>query len=159
VNPLLHIEDHGMKVILQEEVEKLGRRGDVVEVAGGYARNFLLPRKLAIEATAGNLKRLEQIRGQLARRTATEKESAQQLAAQLSGVTVTLARKAGETDQLFGSVTAADIAEALAAQGYNVDKRRIHLDDPIKLLGEYTVPLKLVHDVSATVKVVVIRET
>jgi large subunit ribosomal protein L9 len=147
-----------MRVILQEEVDKLGHRGEVVDVAPGYARNFLLPRKLAIEASAGNLKRLEQIRGHLARRTATEKETAQSLAGQLAGVTVTLLRKAGETDQLFGSVTSADIAEALAAQGITVDKRRIHLQDPIKLLGEYTVPIKLVHDVTASVKVVVNRE-
>ena len=147
-----------MKVILQEEVEKLGHRGDVVEVTGGYARNFLLPRNLAIEATGGNLKRLEQIRGHLARRTAAEKDQAQQTAAKLIGVAVTFARKAGETDQLFGSVTSAEIADALAAQGFSVDKRRIHLPDPIKLLGEYNVTVGLAHGVSADVKVVVTRE-
>lgn len=147
-----------MQVILQENVEKLGTRGQVVEVSGGYARNYLLPRKLALEATPGNLKRLGKIREVLAKREATERESALKLAELLAAVTVTLARKAGESDQLFGSVTAADIAEALAAQGFNVDKRRIHLDEPIKLVGEYSVPLKLHHDVSATVKVVVNRE-
>jgi large subunit ribosomal protein L9 len=147
-----------MKIILQEEVEKLGRRGEVVEVADGYARNFLLPRKLAIPATGGNLKRLEQIRAQLAKRTASEKASAEQLAQTLNSVSVTIARKAGESDQLFGSVTAADIAEALAAQGFNVDKRRIQLDEPIKLIGEYQVTVKLMHDVTSTVKVVVVRE-
>lgn len=147
-----------MKIILQEEVEKLGRRGEVVEVADGYARNFLLPRKLAIPATGGNLKRLEQIRAQLAKRTASEKASAEQLAQTLNFVSVTIARKAGESDQLFGSVTAADIAEALAAQGFNVDKRRIQLDEPIKLIGEYQVTVKLMHDVTSTVKVVVVRE-
>ncbi|SRR5712692_1134751 len=147
-----------MQIILQEDVEKLGTRGQVVEVAAGYARNYLLPHKLAIPATPGNLKRLEKIRGLLAKRTATEKESAQKLAELLAAVRVTLARKAGENDQLFGSVTAGDIAEALAAQGYNVDKRRIELREPIKLIGEYQVTAKLHHEVTATVKVVVQRE-
>ena len=148
-----------MRIILQENVEKLGNRGQVVEVADGYARNYLLPRKLALPASEGNLKRLEKIRGSLAKREATERESAQKLAEMLAAATVTVARKAGENDQLFGSVTSADIAEALAAQGYTVDKRKIELEDPIKLIGEYTVPVKLHHDVSATVKVVVTRET
>ncbi len=147
-----------MQIILQEDVEKLGTRGQVVEVAPGYARNYLLPHKLAIPATPGNLKRLEKIRETLAKRTATEKESAQKLAELLAAVRVTFARKAGENDQLFGSVTAADIAEALAAQGYNVDKRRIELHEPIKLIGEYQVTAKLHHEVTATVKVIVQRE-
>jgi large subunit ribosomal protein L9 len=147
-----------MKIILQEEVEKLGHRGEVVDVASGYARNYLLPRSLAIPATEGNLKRLDQIRGRLAKRTAAEKMTAQQLAEMLSKVTITLVRKAGETDHLFGSVTPADIAEALSAQGLTVDKRRIHLEEPIKLLGEYEVPIKLVHDVASSVKVIVTRE-
>ncbi len=148
-----------MQIILQEDVEKLGTRGQVVEVADGYARNYLLPRKLAIEASAGNLKRLERIRGALAKRTATEKESAQKLSELLATVRVTLARKAGENDQLFGSVTAADIAEALAAQGYNIEKRKIQLDEPIKLIGEYQVTAKLHHDIAASFQVVVQRET
>jgi len=147
-----------MRIILQEDVEKLGTRGQVVEVASGYARNFLLPRKLGIEATQSNLKQLERIRGSLAKRTATEREAAQKIAEVLSTVTVTLARKAGEQDQLFGSVTAADIAEALDAQGYEVDRRRIQLDDPIKVVGEYQVTLKLHTDVATTIKVVVNRE-
>ncbi len=147
-----------MRVILQENIEKLGERGALVEVAEGFARNYLLPQKLAIAATPGNLKQLERIRARLARRTAAEKSTAEQLAAALSGVTVTLARKAGETDQLFGSVTAADIAEALAAQGCEIDKRRVELDQPIKLLGEYQVPVRLHHSVTGTVKVVVRRE-
>ena len=147
-----------MKIILQEEVEKLGHRGEVVDVAPGFARNFLLPRNLAIPASEGNLRRLEQIRGHLAKRTASEKLTAQQLADVLSKVTLTLSRKAGETDQLFGSVTPADIAEALSAQGLTVDKRRIHLEEPIKLLGEFTVPVKLVHGVESAVKVIVTRE-
>lgn len=147
-----------MQIILQEDIEKLGTRGQVVEVAEGFARNYLLPRKLALQATEGNLKRLDQIRGRLDKRTAGEKDLALQLAASLSAVTVTLARKVGETNQLFGSVTSADIAEALAAQGYTVDKRSIHLDDPIKIIGEYDVPVKLAHGVTGTVKVIVNRE-
>ena len=147
-----------MQIILQEDVEKLGTRGQVVDVTDGYARNFLLPRKLAIAATPGNLKRLEKIRSTLAKRTATEREGAQKQAELLAAATVTLARKAGENDQLFGSVTAADIAEALAAQGYQVDKRRIELGEPIKLIGEYQVTAKLHRDVTAAIKVIVQRE-
>lgn len=148
-----------MQIILQEDIEKLGTRGQVVEVAAGYARNYLLPRKLAIAATPGNLKRLEKIRATLAKRSANEKESAQKLAELLSAVSVTLARKAGENDQLFGSVTSADISEALAAQGFSVDKRKIQLDEPIKLVGEYQVTAKLLHDVTAALKVIVQRES
>ncbi|HJY87195.1 MAG TPA: 50S ribosomal protein L9 [Candidatus Acidoferrales bacterium] len=147
-----------MQIILQEDVEKLGTRGQVVHVAEGYARNYLLPRKLAIEASPANLKRLEKIRATLAKRTANEKESAEKLAELLAPVRVKLARKAGENDQLFGSVTAADIAEALAAQGYNVEKRKIQLAEPIKLIGEYQVSAKLHHDVIASIQVVVERE-
>lgn len=147
-----------MQVILQESVEKLGARGDVVTVAAGYARNYLLPRKLALEASANNMKRLEKIRGALAKRTATEREQAQKQAVLLADVTVTLARKAGENDQLFGSVTAADLGEALARQGFEIDKRRIQLAEPIKVVGEYTVTVKLVHDVAADFKVIVTRE-
>ncbi len=148
-----------MQIILQEDVENLGARGEVVTVAKeGYARNYLLPRKLALEALPGNLKRLEKIRGALNKRTATERDQAQQQADLLNAVTVTLARKAGETDQLFGSVTAADLAEALAAQGFEVDKRRIQLAEAIKVVGEYDVTAKLVHDVMATFKVTVTRE-
>src|SRR5271170_648012 len=135
-----------MQIILQETIEKLGARGEVVNVANGYARNYLLPRNLALEASPSNLKALEKIRGKLNKRTATEREQAQAQAALLGAATVTLARKAGETDQLFGSVTTADLAEALAAQGFEVDKRRMQLADPIKLVGEYAVTVKLVHD-------------
>ncbi len=147
-----------MQIILQEDVEKLGTRGEVVDVAPGYARNFLLPKKLALEASPGNLKRLEKIRVTLAKRTATEKESAQQQAALLNQVTVKFARKAGENDQLFGSVTSSDLAEALKAQGFEIDKRRIQLDEPIKIIGEKTVTVKLVHGVTAEFKVVVEKE-
>jgi large subunit ribosomal protein L9 len=147
-----------MEIILQEDIEKLGSRGDMVKVAEGYARNYLLPRKLAVEALPGNVKRLEKIRGGLAKRTSTERDQARKQAELLNTLTVTLTRKAGETGQLFGSVTAGDLAEALAAQGFEVDKRRIQLDEPIKLVGEFAVNVKLVHDVTATFKVVVARE-
>jgi large subunit ribosomal protein L9 len=146
-----------MQIILQEDVEKLGHRGQVVEVAEGYARNYLLPRKLALPVSAGNLKQLEQIKRSLAKREATEHDGAQKQAELLAALTVEFARKAGENDQMFGSVTAADIAEALAAQGYTVDKRRIQLDQPIKTLGEYQVPAKLHREVTASIKVVVKR--
>ncbi len=149
-----------MQIILQEDVEKLGTRGEVVEVAAGYARNYLLPHKLALEASPApaNIKRLEKIRITLSKRTATEKGAAEQQAALLNGVTVKFTRKAGETDQLFGSVTSADLAEALAAQGFQIDKRRIALDDPIKIVGESFVTVKLVHGVTAQFKVVVEKE-
>src|SRR5271155_2799179 len=116
-----------MQLILQEDVEKLGNRGDLVEVAAGYARNFLLPRKLALEATPSNLKRLERMRVTFAKKEATEKEAAQKLAELLAAVSLSFTRKAGENEQLFGSVTSADISEALAAQGYTVEKRKIVL--------------------------------
>jgi large subunit ribosomal protein L9 len=144
-----------MQIILQEDVEKLGHRGQVVEVAEGYARNYLLPRKLALPVSAGNLKQLEQIKRSLAKREATEREGAQKQAGLLGTLVVEFARKAGENDQMFGSVTAADIAESLAAQGYSVDKRKIQLEQPIKTLGEYDVPAKLHREVTASIKVVV----
>ncbi|MGH9638523.1 MAG: 50S ribosomal protein L9 [Candidatus Acidiferrales bacterium] len=147
-----------MQIILQEDVEKLGARGEVVEVAPGYARNFLLPRKLALEASAGNLKRLEKMRVVFAKKEAVEKSDAQKLAELLVGVTLEFTRRAGENDQLFGSVTSADVSEALSTQGYTVDKRKIVLPDPIKVVGEFEVPLKLHREVGANVKVVVKKE-
>jgi large subunit ribosomal protein L9 len=147
-----------MQIILQEDVEKLGTRGEVVEVAPGYARNYLLPHKLALEASPANIKRLEKIRITLSKRTATEKTAAEQQAALLNDVVVKLARKAGENDQLFGSVTSADLADALAAQGFQIDKRRIALDEPLKVIGESTVTVKLVHGVTAQFKVVVAKD-
>lgn len=147
-----------MQIILQEDVEKLGNRGQIVTVAEGYARNFLLPRKLALEATPGNMKRLEKMRAAFAKKEATEKESAQTLAELLNTVTVTVSRKAGENDQLFGSVTSGDVAEGLAAQGYTIEKRKIALSDPIKSIGEYQVPVKLFREVGANVKLVVQKE-
>jgi large subunit ribosomal protein L9 len=147
-----------MQIILQEDVEKLGNRGQVVAVAEGYARNFLLPHKLALEATPGNMKRLEKMRAAFAKKEATEKESAQTLAELLATVTVEISRKAGESDQLFGSVTSGDISDALAAQGYTIDKRKIVLNEPVKLVGEYQVPVKLFRDLRANVKVIVKKE-
>src|SRR5271155_1854081 len=147
-----------MQIILQEDVEKLGTRGQLVDVAEGYARNFLLPRKLGLEATPGNMKRLEKMRAVFAKKEATEKDSAQKLAELLAGVSLTLSRKAGDNDQLFGSVTSGDISEALAAQGYTIEKRKIALADPIKLVGEYEIPVKLHREVSASVKLAVKKE-
>jgi large subunit ribosomal protein L9 len=151
-------EEEAMQIILQEDVEKLGTRGEVVEVAAGYARNFLLPQKLALEASPGNIKRLEKIRTTLSKRTATEKDAAEKQAALLNDVTVKLARKSGESDHLFGSVTSGDLAEALKLQGFEVDKRRIALEEPIKILGESMVTVKLVHGVTAQFKVIVEKE-
>ena len=147
-----------MQIILQEDVEKLGHRGEVLEVAEGYARNYLLPQKLALPVSASNLKHLERVKVSLAKRSATERDSAQRQADLLAAVTVALKRKAGETDQMFGSVTTADISEALNAQGYSVDKRKLQLEQPIKALGEYQVSAKLHREVTASVKVIVTRE-
>jgi len=147
-----------MQIILQEDVEKLGTRGQVVNVAEGYARNYLLPRKLALEASPGNMKRLEKMRTAFAKKEATEKGDAQKLAELLAGVSLSISRKAGENDQLFGSVTTGDISDALAKHGYNIEKRRIVLADPIKIVGEYEIPIKLHREVSANVKLAVTKE-
>jgi large subunit ribosomal protein L9 len=147
-----------MQVILQEDIEKLGHRGDVVTVKPGYARNFLLPCKLAIEASSGNMKVLERIRTALAKKTANELDAAQKQAALLNGVAVHFTRKTGENDQLFGSVTSADISEGLASQGFKIDKRQVQLSEPYKTLGEYTVTVKVFRDVTAEVKVHVEKE-
>jgi large subunit ribosomal protein L9 len=147
-----------MQIILQEDVEKLGTRGQLVDVAEGYARNFLLPRKLALEATSGNMKRLERMRATFAKKEASENEAAQTLAGLLANVSLDLSRKSGDNGQLFGSVTTADISEALAAKGFTIDKRKIVLVDSIKLVGEYEVPIKLFRAVSANVKLVVRKE-
>lgn len=147
------------KVILQEDIDKLGHRGDVVTVKPGYARNFLLPRKLAIEATIGNMKALERIRTSLAKKTATELEAAQKQAALLNGVELRFTRKTGENDQMFGSVTSADIAEALVAQGFKIDKRQVQLAEPVKALGEYSETIKVFRDVTAQIKVHVAKES
>ena len=147
-----------MQIILQEDVEKLGNRGDVVAVKPGYARNFLLPHKLAIEATAGNMKALERIRGSLAKKTATELDAAKKQAELLTGVSLKFTRKTGENDQMFGSVTTADIADGLKAHGFEVDKRQIQLKDPVKALGEYPVTVKVFRDIIAEIKIHVDKE-
>lgn len=147
-----------MEVILKEDVEKLGHRGDIVKVAEGFGRNFLLPRKLAIEASRANKAVIEQMKAAAVRKSAKEKTGAEALAQQLNSVQLAFERKVGEKDHLFGSVTSADIASALEAKGFNVDRRKIHLDDPLKSLGEFHVPVKLHREVTAHVKVTVNRE-
>jgi len=148
-----------MEVILLENIEKLGARGQVVKVAGGYGRNYLLPRKLAVAATPQNRKWVDQQRVRFLKLEAKEKGDAEDLGQLLQGVMVTLRRKAGEKGTLFGSVTAMDVAEKLAAQGYHIDRRKIQLDPPLKLLGEYDVAVKLHREVTATVKVRIESET
>ena len=147
-----------MEVILKEDVAKLGSRGDVVKVAEGYGRNFLLPRRLAIEATAGNKKVIEQMRAAALRRSATEKAQAEELSRQFDGLSVAFQRRSGEHDQLFGSVTSADLADALEKKGFNIDRRKIQLHETLKTLGEFTVPVKLHKDVTAHLKVVIEKE-
>lgn len=147
-----------MEVILREDIEKLGNRGQVVKVAAGFARNFLLPRRLAVPATEANKKIVEQERQAALRREAKEAAQAQELAALLAAVTLTTVQKAGEQDVLFGSVTSKDIAELLDKQGYSIDRRKIDLEHPIKTLGEHKVNIKLHREVVATVTVVVNRE-
>lgn len=147
-----------MEVILKEDVETLGHRGDVVKVAEGYGRNFLLPRKLAIEASKQNKAVINQIKAAAVRKSAREKTGAEALAQQLNDVQLTFTRKVGEKEHLFGSVTSGDIASALENKGFTIDRRKIHLDDPLKSLGEFHVPVKLHRDVTAHVKVTVGRE-
>jgi len=147
-----------MEIILREDIDKLGSRGQVVKVASGYARNFLFPKKLAVAATDANKKIVEQERQAHLRREVKAVGEAQDLGKLLGAVTVSIARKAGENDQLFGSVTATDIADALAALKYNVERRKIHLDEPIRTLGEHKVALRLHKDVSTEITVNVTRE-
>jgi len=144
-----------MEVILKEDIIKLGHRGDVIKVADGYGRNYLLPQKLAIEATAANKAVIEQMKGSALRKSAREKVDAESFATQLSEVELVFERKVGENDHLFGSVTSGDIAHALEAKGYTVDRRKIALDEPLKSLGEYHVPVKLHREVTSHVKVTV----
>ena len=147
-----------MEVILRQDVEKLGSRGQVVRVTPGYARNFLLPKRMAVQATEANKKIVEQERQAHLRKEAKLQGEAEDLSKLLSGVTITIAQKAGEADQLFGSVTSKDIAEGLEKQNYIIDRRKIQLDEPIKQLGEFKVPVRLHKDVIAQVTVVVTRE-
>ena len=147
-----------MEVILKEDVAKLGNRGDVVKVAEGYGRNYLLPRKLAIEATQGNKSVIEQMKQSAVRRSAVEKSDAEALAKQLEAVSLTFERKAGEKDHLFGSVTSSDVADALERKGFNIDRRKIQLSEPLKSLGDFEVPIKLHRDTTARVKVTIKKE-
>jgi large subunit ribosomal protein L9 len=147
-----------MEVILREDIDNLGTRGQVVKVAPGYARNFLLPKRLAVQATEANKKIVEQERQAHLRKEAKAQGEAEDLAKLVGNVTLTIHQKAGENDQLFGSVTSKDIADALAAQHYNIERRKVQLDEPIKQLGEYKVPLKLHKNVTVEITVVVAKE-
>jgi large subunit ribosomal protein L9 len=147
-----------MEVILRDHVENVGKRGEVVKVADGYARNYLLPRKLALLATPGNLKQVERERVKLDAEELQERTAAEAVASRMSGVVVVISRKVGETEALYGSVTSADIAESLAKSGFDIDKRKIGLREPIKKLGELTVPVKLHREVVVQVPVKVVAE-
>ena len=147
-----------MEVILRQDVDKLGSRGQIVKVADGYARNFLLPKRLAVAATDANKKIIEQERQAHLRREAKELAEAQDLARLMAGISVTIAQKAGEQEQLFGSVTSKDIADLLERKNFHIDRRKIHLEEPIKQLGEHRVPIRLHRDVTVEVTVQVLRE-
>jgi len=147
-----------MEVILREHVDNLGRRGEIVKVADGYARNYLLPRKLALLATEGNKKQIERERVKFEAKELEEKKVADAVADRLKNVEVEIARKVGETEALYGSVTTGDIADALAAKGYDIEKRRVHLQEPIKKLGEFEIPVRLHRDVTVPLKVRVVAE-
>jgi large subunit ribosomal protein L9 len=147
-----------MQIILQEDVDKLGHRGQLVEVAEGYARNYLLPRKYAIEATPGNMKRLDKMRAAFAKKEAVEKDDAQKLAELLAAVSLEFSRRTGDEDHLFGSVTSGDISDALEVKGFKIDKKKIVLAEPIKALGDFEVPVKLHREITTSVKVHVKKE-
>jgi large subunit ribosomal protein L9 len=147
-----------MEVILREHVDNLGRRGEVVKVADGYARNYLLPRKLALLATEGNKQQIERERAKFEAREAEEKKIVEAVAERLATVEVVIARKVGETEALYGSVTAADVVQALAAKGFDVDKRKVQLGEPLKKIGDVTVPVKLHREVTVPLKVRVVAE-
>jgi large subunit ribosomal protein L9 len=147
-----------MEVILREDVSNLGHRGDVVKVADGYGRNYLLPHNLAMEATPANKAVIEQMKAAAVRRSAKEKAEAEALVSQLNAVTLVFERKAGEGDHLFGSVTSADIAQGLAAKGFSIDRRKVQLDEPLKSTGEFHIPVKLHREVTAHVSVTVKAE-
>lgn len=147
-----------MEVILKEDVNNLGHRGDVVKVADGYGRNFLLPKKLALEANAANKAVIEQMKASAVRKSAKEKTEAEALVAQLDSLSLSFKRKVGENDHLFGSVTSADIAAQLESKGFAIDRRKLQLEEPLKSLGEFHVPVKLHREVTALLKVSVVRE-
>lgn len=146
-----------MQVILKANVEKLGNEGDLIAVADGYARNYLIPRKLAIQATEKNRRALEHEKRIESDRSAKEKKDAEKLASELANLSCTIPMQAGENDRLFGSVTALDIAAALEEQGISIDRRKIELDEPLKELGVFTVPAKIHADVTADIKVWVVK--
>jgi large subunit ribosomal protein L9 len=147
-----------MKIILKQDVENLGRKGETVKVAAGYGRNYLLPRKLGIEVTASNVKLVEIERQSLKKKVESERLSYRELINRLNEVTLSFARKAGEKDHIFGSVSAADIKDALDKLGFDIDKKKIVLDEPLKRLGNYSVSVKVFHDDKAEVKVAVVKE-
>jgi large subunit ribosomal protein L9 len=147
-----------MEVILREHVDNLGRRGEIVKVADGYARNYLLPRKLALLATEGNKKQIERERVKFEAKELEERKVAEAVAARMSSIELVISRKVGETEALYGSVTAADIADALAAKGFDIDRRKLQLAEPIKKIGDVDVPVKLSREVTANVKVRVVPE-
>ncbi|MFZ1938565.1 MAG: 50S ribosomal protein L9 [Terracidiphilus sp.] len=147
-----------MEVILKEDVPNLGLRGEVVKVADGYGRNYLLPRKMAMQANAANKAVIEQMKAAAERRSATEKAQAEQLVAKLDPVVLSFTRRSGEAGHLFGSVTSADIAAELEKQGFEVDRRKIQLGEPLKSLGEYKVAIRLHREVTARVTVKVLAE-
>ena len=147
-----------MEVILREHVDNLGRRGEVVKVADGYARNYLLPRKLALLVTEGNKKQIERERAKFDAKEAEEQKVAGAISERLGSVEIEISRKVGETEALYGSVTTSDIAEVLTAKGFDVDRRKIQLQEPIKKLGEYDIPIRLHRDVTTKIKVRVIAE-
>jgi len=147
-----------MKVILKQDVEKLGRRGDVVNVAPGFGRNYLIPRQMALAVTATNLKTIEIERQALKKKAEVERKTFQTLVQKLNEVSLTFTRRAGDKDVIFGSVSSGDVKEALGALGYDIDKKKIQLDEPIKRLGNFTVPVKVSADDRAEVRIVVARE-
>jgi len=147
-----------MEVILREHVDHLGKRGEIVKVAAGYARNFLLPRKLALAVTEANKRQIERERASAEARESEDRQQAQGVASRMEQAEVVIARRAGEGDTLYGSVTSADIADSLAAQGFDVDKRKIQLAEPIRAIGESTVPVKLHREVIASVRVKVVAQ-
>jgi large subunit ribosomal protein L9 len=147
-----------MKVILKHDVENVGRKGEIVNISPGYGRNYLIPRKLALEVTSSNLKLIEIERQSLKKKVENERQSFQDLIRRLNEVTLTFSRKAGEKDMIFGSVSAADVKEALDRLGFEVEKKKIGLDEPIRRLGNYTIPIKVFHDDKAALRVEVRKE-
>ena len=146
------------RILLREDIDDLGARGEIVRVRAGYARNYLLPRKLAIQANAGNKAVIEQMKSASLRRSAKEKTQAEELAKQFDGVALSFQRRSGENDQLFGSVTSGDIVDALSKKGFNLDRRKVQLHEPLKTVGEFAIPVKLHKDVTAHLKVVIEKE-